>query len=258
MRKLMIAAALVSTALATPAVARDGSAYVGIDAGVVKPSSLDLRFTNSAVSVDNGERLRHKWGYDVDAVFGYDFGMFRLEGEFGYKHASLKSATVAPAALAAVLIPAAPTTYGSTGRSNVLSGMVNALLDLGPSDGLNGSIGVGIGEARAKYRAGLVPSNSLSFTSSDSALAYQALAEIRVPVSQQIDVGLKGRYFETSKLKFGPFCETTCTPALPYRLSGRYKSFSVLASLLFNFGAAAPPPPPPPAPPPPPPPTQPP
>src|SRR5258708_31642422 len=91
-RKLMIAAALVSTALATPAVARDGSAYVGIDAGVVKPSSLDLRFTNSAVSVDNGERLRHKWGYDVDAVFGSDFVMFLLQGGVGYKHASLKSA----------------------------------------------------------------------------------------------------------------------------------------------------------------------
>src|SRR5258708_36592349 len=122
-----------------------------MDAGVMKPWSLDLRFTNSAVSVDNGERLRHKWGYDVDAVFGYDFGMFRLEGEFGYKHASLKSATVAPAALAAALIPAAPTTYGSTGRSNVLSGMVNALLDLGPTAGLNAPIGSGIDAPRTKH-----------------------------------------------------------------------------------------------------------
>ena len=102
MRKLMIAAALVSTAMATPALARDGSAYVGIDAGVMKPGRLNLRFNNATLSVGDGERLKHKWGYDVDGVFGYDFGMFRLEGEVAYKHAKLKSATLDPAALATV------------------------------------------------------------------------------------------------------------------------------------------------------------
>jgi OmpA-OmpF porin, OOP family len=83
MRKLVIAAALVSAAVATPAVARDGAPYVGIDAGVLRPDNLDLRFVNSAVSINNGMILRHKWGYDLDALFGYDFGMFRVEGEFG-------------------------------------------------------------------------------------------------------------------------------------------------------------------------------
>src|SRR5947209_18221139 len=40
MRKLMIAAALVSTAMATPAMARDGAPYVGLDVGVLRPSPL--------------------------------------------------------------------------------------------------------------------------------------------------------------------------------------------------------------------------
>lgn len=48
--------------------------------------------------------------------------------------------------------------------------------------------------------------------------AWQALAEIRAPVSTNIDVGLKARHFDTTRLNFGPFCETTCTTALPYRL----------------------------------------
>jgi opacity protein-like surface antigen len=207
--------------------------------------------------VSDGERLRHKYGYDLDGVAGYDFGMFRLEGEIAYKHSKVTSAVLDPAAIAAILqsTTTTTTTPDATGRGNVLSGMVNALIDLGPDNGVNGSIGVGVGEARARYRAGLVPSSALNFTGSDNALAYQAIGELRVPVSGNIDVGVKARYFQTARLRFGPFCVTTCTTALPYRLSGRYKSISLLAGLRINFGAAAPPPPPreapPPAPPPP-------
>jgi OOP family OmpA-OmpF porin len=254
MRKLMIAAAFVSTGAAAPALARDGSMYIGLDAGVIRPQDLKLRFTNSAVTVPDGERLKHKWGYDLDAVAGYDFGMFRLEGELGYKHSSTKSATLDTAALAAVFQPPAGFDLSASGHGNVLSGMVNALLDFGPGDGVNASIGAGIGGARARYHAGFTPSNALNFTGSAGALAYQAVAELRAPVSANLDLGIKGRYFETSRLKFGPFCQTTCTTALPYHLSGRYKAFSVLASLRYNFGEPAALPPPPPVPPPPPPP----
>lgn len=254
MRKFAIAAPLIAIVTASPAVARDGSAYIGVDAGIMKTQGLDLRLSNSAVNVPDGERLTHKLGYDLDAVAGYDFGMFRLEGEFGYKHSRTKKATLDPAALAAVLLPPAPSGLSADGHGNVLSGMVNALIDFGSDNGLNGSIGAGIGGARARYHAGFTPSNALNFTGSAGALAYQALAELRAPVGRNVDLGIKGRYFETARLKFGPFCETTCTTALPYRLSGRYHAFSVLGSLMFNFASAPPPPPPPPPPPLPPPP----
>jgi opacity protein-like surface antigen len=254
MRRIKIVAVLLSAIVATPALARDGSPYVGIDAGVTKAQSLDLTFTNAAVTVPNGERLKHKSGYDLDGVVGYDFGMFRLEGELAYKHSKTKRASLDSAALAAVLLPPAGSDLNASGHGNVLTGMLNALVDFGPGEGLNGSIGAGIGAARARYNAGFTPSNALNFSGSANALAYQALAEIRAPVTSSVDLGLKARYFETSRLKFGPFCQTTCTTALPYRLSGRYKAFSLLGSVLFNFGVAAPPPsppPPPPAPPPP-------
>jgi len=91
MRKLMVAAALVSTVLATPAMARDGSIYAGIDAGLLRPNSLKLDYDSAQLSVSDGLRLHHKWGYEGDLVGGYDFGMFRLEGEIGYKHATIKS-----------------------------------------------------------------------------------------------------------------------------------------------------------------------
>ena len=244
MRKLIIAAALVSAGLGTPAVARDGAVYVGVDGGVVKPRHLKLTFINSAVAVPNGERLSQKTGYDVDGVVDYDFGMFRLEGELAYKHARLKDAALSPDAMAALFLGTTIKTIvpAATGRSNVLSGMVNGLIDFGPSNGLNGSVGLGAGEARANYRAGLVPSSALNFTGQSRAFAWQALAEVRYPISENVDIGLKYRYFQTAKLNFGPFCETTCTTALPYRLRGKYTSNSVLASLLFNFesrGSAA-------------------
>jgi opacity protein-like surface antigen len=245
MRKLVVAAAFLSTAIATPALARDATPYVGIDAGLVRPDKLKLRFVNSATSVDNGVVLRHKWGFDGDAVFGYDFGMFRLEGELGYKRSSIKDASLAPAALAQVLLPSGGTgfAYDSSGHTNVWSGMLNALVDLGPQDGVNASLGAGAGISRVRVNSDLNPSSALSFSGEDRAFAWQALAELRVPVSSNIDLGLKGRHFETTRLNFGPFCETTCGRALPYHLKGKYRSNSLLASLVYNFYSPPPPPP---------------
>src|SRR5260221_12213571 len=70
MRKLMVAAALASTAFATPALARDGAPYVWIDAGLLKPSDLKLRLTNSGATFENAIRLHHRLGVDADAVVG--------------------------------------------------------------------------------------------------------------------------------------------------------------------------------------------
>src|SRR5580765_5259971 len=91
MRKLAITVALASTALATPAVAKDRSVYVGLEGGVmwVEDSPFDVtdNRTNPQYKID------HKTGYDVDAIAGYDFGAVRIEAELGYKHASNDSLT---------------------------------------------------------------------------------------------------------------------------------------------------------------------
>ena len=249
MRITMIAAVLVSTALATPAIARDGSAYVAIDAGVQSPSKLRLRFSNANVTINDAEAIKHKLGYDVDAVFGYDFGLIRAEGELGYKHAGFKNATQADAVFPAILGARNGTIYDATGTDSVLSAMVNALLDFGTRDGASASIGGGIGEARERVRAGLIPSDALSFSSEHSGFAWQLLAEARVPVTPNLDLGLKARHFE-SRVNFGSFCVTSCGQTLPFRLRGAYRSNSLLASVIYNFASAAPPPPPPPPPPP--------
>jgi OmpA-OmpF porin, OOP family len=75
MRKLAITMALASTALATPAAARDHSVYVGLEGGAMwvedSPAAVTDNRTNPQYTLD------HKTGFDVDAIAGYDFGAVR-------------------------------------------------------------------------------------------------------------------------------------------------------------------------------------
>ena len=98
MRKYLLAAVAI-TALSSPAMARDGSAYVGIEGGIMFPRDMDgnglVDFTSTPATpagpvdfVGLGDfDAELKRGYDIDAVAGYDFGAFRLELEGGYKRA---------------------------------------------------------------------------------------------------------------------------------------------------------------------------
>ncbi|MBC7497913.1 MAG: flagellar motor protein MotB, partial [Sphingomonadaceae bacterium] len=87
MRKLVVALALASTALAGPALAKDNSFYVGIEGGGIinQNQTFDLKATNGTVS-SAPLRANYKVGFDVDGKIGYDFGMFRSEFEVGYKN----------------------------------------------------------------------------------------------------------------------------------------------------------------------------
>src|ERR687891_610502 len=129
MRKLAIAVALASTALATPAFARDNSPYVGVEAGgmIVEDQDFDYSdptLTNDDGVLDNSYIVNYKTGFDVDLIAGYDFGVVRLEGELAYKRAGVDGINVDP------LIAPDGNTSGNIdgGRISVFSGMANVLL----------------------------------------------------------------------------------------------------------------------------------
>lgn len=189
MRKYLFAAAAVA-AIASPASARDGAAYFGIEGGILFPKDqdgdLDATFTQSAqapvagtpatlpgtgvvgavagppAALSGDLDLDYKKGFDIDAVAGYDFGMFRIEGELGYKRAKFDNVEIDDAFVTGLEGGLNPT--GTTGtafvlddedfdlndRVSVLSGMVNALLDFGNDDGLSFYGGGGFGRARVK------------------------------------------------------------------------------------------------------------
>ena len=114
MRKLLLATAAAAAITATPAAAKDGSPYVGVEGGILFPENQKLEgavtltdttnFPN--VSTTNVGEVRFHDGYDVDIIGGYDFGHFRLEGELGYKHSSVETVNVNPTFISAINTPA--------------------------------------------------------------------------------------------------------------------------------------------------------
>ena len=79
--------------------------------------------------------------------------------------------------------------------------MANALLDFGGNDGVGFYAGVGAGRAMMKTRMlpvdGNINSPSVFINDRDSAWAWQALAGIRVPLNDWIEVGAKYKYIDT-------------------------------------------------------------
>ena len=267
MRKYLLAAS-AAVAIATPAAAKDNSGYVGIEGGVMFPQHQTLfgnvDFTDPYFSpfarTDIGSISYKKPGWDIDAVGGYDFGMFRLEGEIGYKRAKIKSLSVNSAFVNALNAGSGnafttTTNFGIDDKTSVFSAMLNGLLDLGGQTGIGGYVGGGVGYADVHQ-----------FNGSKGKFAWQLLAGVYYPVSDNIDIGLNYRYFRagtvsgTHDFVFAPGTGTCAGGLNPcsggtvlFDTDSRFSSHSLLLSLVYNFAAAAPPPPPQPPPPPPPP-----
>ena len=81
MRKIVLGMAVAATAIAVPAMARDGQGYFGADIGVV----LDNQFDASIAGVEDAAAIEHEMGWDLGAFVGYDFGAIRTELEVSYK-----------------------------------------------------------------------------------------------------------------------------------------------------------------------------
>ena len=245
MRKLVIGLALASTALASPALARDGQWYVEVGGGpmLVEDMDFDVNEDTDQIGVD------FDTGFDFGGLVGYDFGAFRLEAEASYREADISELTVGTVGVAdgptgnsgAGLFPA-------NGDVNALSFMLNGLFDFGDDDGIQGFVGGGVGVARVDANATVSASSPGAFNDSDSGFAYQVLAGVRAPLNDNWDVGLRYRFFTAP--------DVGLVDTFGRDLDSQFRSHSILGTLTYNFGGQAPPPPPPPAaaPPPPPPP----
>lgn len=80
MRKLVVGLALASTALASPALAKDDTWYVGVEGGatIFEDTNFDIN------NVDNTASFGTDVGYTFGGIVGYDFGPFRLEADVNY------------------------------------------------------------------------------------------------------------------------------------------------------------------------------
>ncbi|MEO7365944.1 MAG: outer membrane beta-barrel protein [Sphingomicrobium sp.] len=233
--QLLAATAMAAVVIATPAAARDRSAYFGLEAGALFVKDTKVRVNDDQV-IDSF-KIDHKMGIDGDMIAGYDFGMFRAEAELGYKRSEHDEYSDSV------------DTVDADGRSSVYSLMANAMVDLGQDEGFQFYAGAGIGYAQVIHH---VDADGDGFKIKDRGLAWQVIAGVRKSVSQYFDLGLKYRYFDAGNVSDN---------VEGVRLRSDYKSHSLLLSLIHNFNSPLPPSPPPmvvepPPPPPPPPATQ--
>ncbi|MEO5774041.1 MAG: outer membrane beta-barrel protein [Sphingomicrobium sp.] len=229
MKSLLLCAAC-AVAIASPAVARDHSAYFGLEVGALK-----VKDTNVRIDGVDAFRIDHKTGIDGDMILGYDFGMFRTEAELAYRRSGHDKYSIGSASVDA------------EGRTSTHSAMVNGMLDFGNESQVAFFAGAGVGYAQIIHA--LNDGTSGTAKVKDRGLAWQAIAGARKALTNFFDVGVKYRYFNGGKVS-----DTVDGD----RISTRYKSHSLLASLIYNFNTPEPVAPPvemiPPAPPPPPPP----
>jgi opacity protein-like surface antigen len=249
MRKYLFLAAVAAAAVTSPAYARDNSPYVGVEGGILLPRdtnvdvdalfpvTTDPGIPSGLNHFDEGFDIDYKTGYDVDLIGGYDFGMFRVEGEVAYKHAKINDIEFDEPFLFAIngaldIDPALTNEdINVGGKASVLSGMVNAMLDFGDDAGWSGFVGGGAGIARVKVLG-----------DSDSGFAWQAIAGVRMAISENIDLGLKYRYFRTKTLNFSDDLDFGPDGFVPIDARGKFQSHSLLLSLVYNFAAPPPPP----------------
>lgn len=235
MKRYLLAGAALAM-LAAPAAARDNSSYFGIEVGPMWLKDFTLDIETDAGDIPIGD-VDHSLGVDGDLILGHDFGIIRAELEAGHKWAKHKDYDTDEGVLDA------------DGHSRAYSLMVNAMADLGRDESVNFYVGGGVGIAWVRQSFDVGDEDDIidddGFGIRDRKLAWQIIGGVRAPVFRHFDVGVKYRYFNAGSIN---------DEADPFDLGdldlrGKFRSHSILASLIYNFNAAAAPPPPPPPPP---------
>jgi hypothetical protein len=134
-------------------------------------------------------------GYNIGIYGGYDFGVFRLEGEVDWMHANLDQLSIDSDFIDAINSLASPdlidTGVDVDQASSALAFMLNGLVDFGDDDGFSFQAGLGAGWAKSKL-----------INDKDSAFAWQAILGVNYAVSPNIDIGMRYKYFTTGSLNF--------------------------------------------------------
>ena len=233
---------MASTALASPALARDNSWYIGAEFGPMLAEDLDLAVRDADGNEISIVSLDTDYGFDGGGYVGYDFGAFRLEAEASYRDASVDNISVGQGGLTwGGGNIAAAGDYPAAGGIDSLSFMLNGLFDFGSDDGLQFYAGAGIGVARTSVEGRVVQTGPASIDDSSSDIAWQLLAGINAPLTDNVDVGLRYRMFTAEDVELVDLGGRS--------LDEKWRTHSIMGTLTYNFGAPTPPPPPPPPPP---------
>lgn len=238
------AAILISTAISSPAWARDDSWYIEADAGVSSVDDMPLALsgtpTNILTSLPIGTQVWQtgtKTGYDFGGIVGYDFGLFRLEAEGSFRHGGADKLLAVSSGSASSFLTPGSTWDGSARQSSV---MVNGMIDIGKDSGPQIYVGGGLGYSRTSIAMDYSTTGiTASFDGADSGFAWQLLAGARYPLSERVDVGLKYRYFSQGNVNLIESAQVFSTSgSAPFQT--HWRSHSALLTLSYNFGGNRP------------------
>lgn len=188
---------------ASPAVA--GNIYLNGNLGAVWLMDSDLSQSNGT----NG-KAEYDTGFGIAGALGYDFGMFRVEGEVGYRKNEYDK-------------------VGASGQTKVNSGgdvtgwdfMVNGYLDIENKTPFTPYAGGGIGAAVLDSSA--VNAGGINMSSGDDTVfAYQAIAGVAYTFAKVWMVQLEYRFFGTAE----PTYSST---------DSEYMSNNVFIGIRYNF-----------------------
>ncbi|MGB3165671.1 MAG: OmpA family protein [Alteraurantiacibacter sp.] len=190
--------ALAAGAWATPALAQDDAAYLGVEGGVLFPANSDIDIGNRVEPFE----VDHDTGWMAGATLGYDWGWLRTEVEGTYRDFGVNEIVVpAPGIPVDTLMPETGT-FDYDGDVGIVSLMANALVDFGEADGAGFAVGAGVGRAWMDLETSASSTGPGHFDDSASAWAWQGMAQARLPLSDRLSASARYRYFSTLEADF--------------------------------------------------------
>jgi opacity protein-like surface antigen len=186
--------------------------YVGVEAGAVFLSDS----TFSAAGLDVGD-AKFDTGLGLGLVGGYDYGTWRLEGEFAWRKNDNKE------------ISSAFGTDPIGGDVSTLALMVNGYYDFRMvSPTFVPYLGVGVGGARVSAKVD-DPIDGAIIDDDDMVFAYQLAAGVGFVVNKQLTIDLGYKYFATADPSF----EIIDSGGI--KLDAEYMSHNVFLGVRYSF-----------------------
>ena len=197
---------LLLAVLAVPAFA--AGPYVGGQAGAVFLSDSSVSAPGESADI------KFDTGYGVGVFGGYDYGTWRLEGEFTWRKNDNKE------------VSSAFGTDSIGGDTSSMALMLNGYYDFRMvSPTFVPYLGVGVGGARVATKVD-DPVDGTVIDDNDMVFAYQLAAGVGFVMNRQVTIDLGYKYFATSDPEFA-----TNTG----KREAEYKSHNLFLGVRYNF-----------------------
>lgn len=172
--------------------------YVSGFMGISVPLNANVTGFDYYEDISFNERVEFDPGINLGGTAGYDFGIFRLEGELSYKEGEIAN----------ISDQAGTNRYrNADGTLGALAMMFNAFFDLHNSSPVTPYLGGGIGFAAMHLSDTFGTLNNsriiLYEEDDDSVFAYQVGAGLEVALNPRLSLDFGYRYFATTKARFG-------------------------------------------------------